>query len=369
MRQLLIQLIQSYVSRARYPITIAYVLVGGMVFASIEWYILVDFANSLDDTIVHATDIAEIEHTVATHTAINRFRNILAFSGLTGYLSVSVMVWLFERANKMRSRRAELSEKALDEVQHLRSIELERIQAERARILESVSHELNTPITSVLAFSSILEKNRDKQLSDRDMKHVAAVKRNAEHLAFLIKDLINYSELEDSRSVLSSDHVNMSELVVGVVESIEPLAATRGQKLQLARNESTGEVHVDRLRINQVLMSLLNNAIKYSPNGSVIEISVEDVDDGVAVSITDNGPGIDPFEQDYVWQPFYRSNNEWTRAQSGSGPGLSLVRKIIEMHGGSVDLTSEPDAGTTVRIVLPLANHASDGPHEFLMPA
>ena len=160
----------------------------------------------------------------------------------------------------------------------------------------------------------------------------------------------------------------MAELATGLVESMEPLANARGQTLHLVTGSSIADVNADPRRMSQVLMSLLNNAINYSPNGSTIKMQVANTSDGVEISVQDNGPGIEPHDQEFVWQPFYRSDNEWTRSQSGSGLGLSLVRKIVEMHGGTVSLTSTPGVGTSFRIVLPRSKGAS-GLHELSMPA
>ncbi|MDA0677325.1 MAG: HAMP domain-containing sensor histidine kinase [Chloroflexi bacterium] len=362
------QLLRAYSSRVYYPLTVTYLVFGMIVLVSVQMFVIGQITDMLGESVLHSSEPASAEHSVASLDAVSKIRYVLWVAGFGGFLSVSIMVALFERANKLRAREAETSAKALADLQAMRTLELERIQAERARILESVSHELNTPITSVLAFSSILEKNRDRQLSERDLKHVTALKRNAEHLAFLIKDLINFSEIEDDRSVLHYDSVNMAELATGLVESMEPLANARGQTLHLVTGSSIADVNADPRRMSQVLMSLLNNAINYSPNGSTIKMQVANTSDGVEISVQDNWPGIEPHDQEFVWQPFYRSDNEWTRSQSGSGLGLSLVRKIVEMHGGTVSLTSTPGVGTSFRIVLPRSKGAS-GLHELSMPA
>ena len=368
MRVHLNQLLLAVRSRITYPLTTTYVVVGTLMLIAVQLFVVGQITDMLTNTVSHSTDTGDIEHAIASEAAVRKIKFVLWFAGIGGFLSVSTMIALFERANKQRTHAAAVSEKTLAALRKSRAEELGRIQAERARILESVSHELNTPITSVLAFSSILEKNRDRKLSERDLKHIAALKRNAEHLAFLIKDLINYSEVDDKRSQLYYDHVNLAELAEKLVESIEPIANARGHTLRFVAYEPVDWVYIDRRRMNQVLMSLLNNAINYSPNDSTIEVDVTNAVDGVAISVTDNGPGIEPHEQEFVWQPFYRSDNEWTRAQSGSGLGLSLVKKIVDMHGGSVRLSSTPGEGTTVRVVLPRSSSVT-GAHELSMPA
>jgi signal transduction histidine kinase len=117
-----------------------------------------------------------------------------------------------------------------------------------------------------------------------------------------------------------------------------------------------------------VVISLLNNTINYSPSGSTIEVDLVNTRDGISNSVKEEGPGIDPHEPEYVWQPFYRGDNEWTRSQSGSGLGLPLVRKIVDMHGSSVTLTSTQGTRTTVLIELPRSDDAM-GIHELATPA
>jgi signal transduction histidine kinase len=368
MRSFLSQFLSAYNSRVPYPLTVAYVACGAIVLVIVQFFVISEITGLLSESVTHATEVGDIEHALASQAVMKKIQSVLWIAAIGGFISVSTMVAMFEWANKARAREAAARAKALAELQKLRTLELGRTKAERARILESVSHELNTPITSVLAFSSILEKNRDGQLSERDIKHVAALKRNADHLAFLIKDLINFSEIEADRSALLFDSVNMVELAERLVESIMPLATVRQQTLRCVATESVATVNVDRRRMNQVLMSLLKNAINYSPAGSTIEVDVANDRNGVAISVKDNVPGIEPHEQEFVWQPFYRSDNEWTRSQSGSGLGLSLVRKTVEMHGGKVSLISSPGVGTTVRIVLPRSQN-STGLHELPLPA
>ena len=179
MRPRLNQLLRAYSSRVYYPLTVTYLVFGMIVLVSVQMFVIGQITDMLGESVLHSSEPASAEHSVASLDAVSKIRYVLWVAGFGGFLSVSIMVALFERANKLRAREAETSAKALADLQAMRTLELERIQAERARILESVSHELNTPITSVLAFSSILEKNRDRQLSERDLKHVTALKRNA----------------------------------------------------------------------------------------------------------------------------------------------------------------------------------------------
>jgi two-component system OmpR family sensor kinase/two-component system sensor histidine kinase BaeS len=237
---------------------------------------------------------------------------------------------------------------------------LEKSEEQRRRLIADVAHELRTPVSVIRAN---LEGMLDDVLPLND-KTVALVLDETMHLNRLIGDLRLLSIAEAGELELEMVDVDPAALVNQVVERLQPQAARKGITLTAACSSLPAALRMDPGRITQVLNNLVDNALRYTPQGGAVTVAagVSDAEPGFALfSVTDSGPGIAPHEQPLVFDRFYRSDHSRARASGGSGLGLAIVRQLVEAHGGSARVESPaftpagaPAFGTRMLFTLPL---------------
>lgn len=210
----------------------------------------------------------------------------------------------------------------------------------------TVSHELRTPLTSILGY---LELVLDEPGHEEIQEELLVVRRNAEHLLNLVNDLI---AVASERMDLSLEDTDLARLLAAEVDAALPKAAGSGLQLVLEADQPL-PAKVDPQRIGQVIRNLLSNAIKYSPNGGRITARAVRTPAGLACTITDTGLGMTEEEQEQAFTKFFRSARSRETAIPGAGLGLPVSKTIIEGHGGSISLDSEPGVGTKATFVLP----------------
>ena len=232
-----------------------------------------------------------------------------------------------------------------------------------------VSHELRTPLTSISAYTDLLERNRTGNLSEKQVRQLGVVRRNSTHLSRLISDFLDISKIESPEFTLTKAEFDLSEIIVELVESLEPLAAAKQQRNTAFIYEDI-EMVGDKQKLTQVVSNLIENAVKYSPEDADINVETS-VNNGEAkIVIRDNGYGITKSDQEQIFEAFFRSRTEENWEVPGTGLGLALVKRIISMHGGSVDLDSEIGEGSAFTILLPVltASGAKDSIIESVEP-
>lgn len=261
----------------------------------------------------------------------------------------------------------------------------EREQLERD-LLSMVSHELRTPLTSIKTCVSTLgdmspQPGKDAEQSGTQAKLVQNIGRSTDRLIGLVNELLDMARLRAGRVSLQMQQVHLGGVVAEVAGQIGPLVEDRGQTLHLdlpiegsARWQMLA-VTADRRRIEQVLINLVANANKYSPPGSKITIGATPLSGQVRVFVRDDGPGVAGHEQGRIFEKFYTVESESaaplaTNHQSSMGLGLAIARSIVELHGGTIGVSSRPGSGSTFYFTLPqlglqadtlLAGEAKDG--------
>ncbi|GEM_PF-1419621 len=226
--------------------------------------------------------------------------------------------------------------------------ELQRINEVKSAFLSTVSHELKTPLTSILAFTDILLRNRKGSMGDRDIKHLDVIKRNGKRLGLLINDLLDVSRLDNGTLRVQRQHFDFRELLSELQESFGPILESKRQTLSASVPDSPLGVYADRDRMAQVISNLLSNASKYSPPETAIELEAKGDGGRVNVRVKDNGIGISPADQKKLFTAFFRAENDATRSVPGTGLGLVIAKGIVEIHGGQMALESTQGKGTTV---------------------
>ncbi len=219
------------------------------------------------------------------------------------------------------------------------------------RLIGAVAHELRTPLTGILGHADILgscHPDKDEALWRRSRDFIAS---EAQRLARLVEDLLTLSRLD--LTPLQTGPMNLRAVVEEAISTLYPTAEARGVQLSLQSPANLPRVLGDRDRLGQVFVNLLDNAIKYSPQGGVASVNLEPGKGFVSVEVHDNGVGIAPQDLPYIFDPLFRS--ERVRQVPGTGLGLTIVRTILEQHGATINVQSTPDHGTTFSFHLPCA--------------
>jgi signal transduction histidine kinase/ActR/RegA family two-component response regulator len=237
-------------------------------------------------------------------------------------------------------------------------------EADRANHLKDefiamVSHELRTPLNAVLGWARMLAA---KQLTDtRATQAMETVERNAASLALIIDDLLDMSRIVAGTMNLTSQPLDLMALTEAAVEVVRPMAAAKHIDLRLSADRSfTDVVNGDPGRLQQVIGNVLTNAIKFTPEGGRVDVSVEHVGSQMAVKVVDTGRGISADFLPHVFERFRQADKTASRQQGGLGLGLAIVRQLVELHGGTVQAASEGEGrGATFTIRLPILTAAA----------
>jgi CheY-like chemotaxis protein/two-component sensor histidine kinase len=214
-----------------------------------------------------------------------------------------------------------------------------------------MSHELRTPLNAILGFSELMSDERYGTLNDRQHRYVSNIRTGGKHLLKLINDLLDLSRIEAGHMELARESVAVDTAVSEVLNALQPLADGKSQ--HLVKDVEKGlAVWADATRFQQVLMNLLANAIKFTPNGGSIQISARLTDERIRVEVQDSGPGIPPEEQKRIFEAFYRLRQPG-QAPEGTGLGLAITQHLVKLQGGFLGLESEPGKGSCFFFELP----------------
>jgi len=228
-------------------------------------------------------------------------------------------------------------------------------EANRAKdeFLMTLSHELRTPMTAILGWSRLLPTMSPTDAGFRDA--VSAISRSAQLQARLIDDVLDVSRIVSGKLRLELETVEIEKVIVGAIEAVQPSADARHISLLSAFAPNLATTIADSTRLQQVIWNLLSNAVKFTPKGGTILVEARRTSSHVQISVKDNGEGIDPQFLPHIFEPFRQAENPSTRLHGGLGLGLSIVRYLIEAHGGNVAADSPGRGlGTTFTVTLPV---------------
>jgi signal transduction histidine kinase len=227
----------------------------------------------------------------------------------------------------------------------------------KSAFLATMSHELRTPLNSIIGFTGILLQKLVGPLSEEQEKQLKMVQGSARHLLELINDVLDISKIEADQIMLVTEEFDLCASIMSSVEKVKHPADKKGLKLITDLQPEKLTISSDRRRVEQILINLLNNAVKFTEEGSVT-IKSRVIDGRVKVSITDTGIGIREEDLQTLFKPFRQVDTGITRQYEGTGLGLSICKRLVDLLGGSISVTSEPGKGSTFAFDLPLSKES-----------
>ena len=265
---------------------------------------------------------------------------------------------LKEAETKLKGERASLARKVAERTSELSAANAELTRANRLKdeFLASMSHELRTPLSNILGMAEALEEGVYGGLSERQMKSMRGIEQSGRHLLALINDILDVSKVEAGKLELQIGQVNVESLCQASLALTRQEAQKKRLRMSLSLDSSVATIAADERRLKQVLVNLLNNAVKFTPEGG--EIGLECVGDTsahmVRFTVWDSGVGIDADDLPNLFNPFVQLDSGLSRQHAGTGLGLALVRRLTELHGGGVTVDSRPGGGSRFSVALPL---------------
>lgn len=260
----------------------------------------------------------------------------------------------------------DISERKAAEAEHERAARLMRKQNAmlreadqlRSELLSIVSHDLRTPLTSVIGYLELLDDEETGPLNAEQQSHLAAVRRGADRLLALVNDLLVIARADAGKLELDLADTDLVELARDAVHALLPKAADSSIRLGLLAEEPV-RARVDRARIAELLENLLSNALKFTPAGGSVDVRVAAQNGAVVLEVADTGIGISTDDQRHLFKRFFRASTATDHAVPGTGLGLAIVKAIVDAHGGSIAVRSEVGEGTCFRIEIPKVAHVA----------
>ena len=233
----------------------------------------------------------------------------------------------------------------------VKSRQLEIASQHKSEFLANMSHELRTPLNAIIGFSEVLSERLFGEMNDKQTEYVNDITESGRHLLLLINDILDLSKIEAGRMELDVAEFNVATAIGNTLALVRERAQRRGIALQCTVDENVA-IRADERKVKQVLLNLLSNALKFTPEGGAIDIVAVAHDDRIEIAVTDTGVGIAPEDQESVFEEF-RQVGVASKKIEGTGLGLAISRKFIELHGGRIWVTSRVGAGSTFTFTLP----------------
>jgi GAF domain-containing protein len=233
-----------------------------------------------------------------------------------------------------------------------KSRQLELASQHKSEFLANMSHELRTPLNAIIGFSEVLTERMFGELNEKQEEYLKDIYASGTHLLSLINDILDLSKIEAGRMELELTDFDLPQAIENALILIRERAGRRGIALEHSVDERLGEIRGDERKVKQVLLNLLSNALKFTPEGGRVEVRAGLVDGMAEISVTDTGVGIAPEDQGAIFEEFRQVGTADKKAE-GTGLGLTLCRKFVELHGGRIWVKSQVGAGSTFTFTIP----------------
>ncbi|MFC1980686.1 ATP-binding protein [Chloroflexota bacterium] len=265
-------------------------------------------------------------------------------------------------ANALRQQRLSLENKRLvEDLQHSNKLlfeineQLRQATQAKSEFLAHMSHELRTPLNVVIGFSELMLDGVPGDINEEQKQCLSDILDNGNRLLNLINDILDLSKIESGKMELNLKDVGLNAVVASLCRNLNTMIAPRKQSLEVSLEEGLPPVRADKDKIGQVLLNLLSNATKFTPNGGKLMVEAIKEDNWCRVSVIDNGIGIMEKDRERIFESFCQLENPLVGEGGGTGLGLTIARQIVEKHGGRIWVESEYGKGSRFSFTLPMA--------------
>jgi signal transduction histidine kinase len=234
-----------------------------------------------------------------------------------------------------------------------KSKQLEVASRHKSEFLANMSHELRTPLNAIIGFSEVLGERMFGELNEKQAEYTEDILSSGRHLLSLINDILDLSKIEAGRMELEVTTFHLPDAIENALTLIRERASRHAIRLERVIDDRLGEFTGDERKVKQVLVNLLSNAVKFTPEGGQIKVEANLGDSAVIVSVTDTGIGIAPEDQETIFEEFRQVGTNYAQKREGTGLGLTLTKKFIELHGGKLWVESEVGKGSKFTFTLP----------------
>jgi signal transduction histidine kinase len=231
--------------------------------------------------------------------------------------------------------------------------QIEAASRHKSEFLANMSHELRTPLNAINGFSEVLLERMFGELNPKQEEYLQDILASGRHLLSLINDILDLSKVEAGRMELEPSAFDLPSMLEGCLTLVRERASRHDIALELDVDASLGQIVADERKVRQVVLNLLSNAVKFTLEGGRIRLQGGREDSSVTISVSDTGIGIAPEEQEAVFEEFRQVGSDQVRKSEGTGLGLALAKKFVELHGGRIRVASEVDKGSTFTITIP----------------
>lgn len=279
--------------------------------------------------------------------------------GANGYLvhPVEPPVLIATVSAFLRARRAEQEREALLVSERAAREEAERANRFKDDFLATLSHELRTPLQAIIGWTQLLKTGN---LDPLDLAEgIRVIERNAQTQTQLISDLLDVARITSGKLRLELQKVDPTSIIETVLQAAQPAAAARNIRIQKMLEASAGTIDGDPARLQQIVWNLVNNAVKFTPKGGKVEVTLRRIDSQIEIVVADNGPGIAPDLLPQIFDRFRQGDSSTTRSHGGLGLGLAIAKQLVELHGGQINAYSAGlGKGSKFSVVLPVSTNS-----------
>jgi signal transduction histidine kinase len=237
---------------------------------------------------------------------------------------------------------------------HEKSAQLEVANKHKSEFLANMSHELRTPLNAIIGFSEVLSERMFGALNEKQADYMKDIHESGKHLLSLINDILDLSKIEAGRMDLELSSFDLPSALSNAMTLVRERAQRHAIKLSLEVDRRLGSFEADERKFKQIVVNLLSNAVKFTPDGGRVDVSAKPSNGSVEIQVRDTGIGIAPEDHAAVFEEFKQVGRDYTRKAEGTGLGLALTRRFVELHGGQVRLDSALGKGSTFTITLPV---------------
>jgi signal transduction histidine kinase len=217
-----------------------------------------------------------------------------------------------------------------------------------------MSHELRTPLNAILGFSEVLAERMFGEVNAKQAEYLQDILSSGRHLLSLINDILDLSKVEAGRLELELGRFHLPTVLDNALILVRERATRHAITLTQAVAAEVGDIVADERKVKQILVNLLSNAVKFTPEGGRVALTAMAAEDGITIAVHDTGIGIAPDDQGVIFEEFRQVGSEDARKQEGTGLGLTLAKKFVELHGGRIGVQSQVGQGSTFTFTLPM---------------